>query len=368
MPISVFLSTVSDEFRAYRDQLDDDLTRQNVAAKVQEGFKEVGYDTLDKLDTYIANCDAVVHLIGDMCGAAAAEAEQRALLAKYPRLPERFPPLGQALERGVTVTYTQWEAWLALYHGKRLRIAKAHKDAPRGPNYKPTDTSRTAQEAHLARLREAKQYPFEFTSPDDLAKQVLASDILDLLAEDRAAQAGASRQEGKIDEILRRLSQSASVPLDTLRAILASMGEAAESYDGAEIERKLTAKASEFRDLSDRLNRLSNADPVVARLRGRRERTGAWRVRRSGSASRRSRGARSVRPRGYRGARAGETAIRRRQPGATGGRRPSADQCGRLSRSRRPLWRGRPHRRSGRRREGSRIPPLAGGRAFQAWR
>ena len=36
MPISVFLSTVTDEFRAYRDQLRADLTRHNVAVKVQE--------------------------------------------------------------------------------------------------------------------------------------------------------------------------------------------------------------------------------------------------------------------------------------------------------------------------------------------
>ena len=229
MAISVFLSTVTDEFRAYRDQLVHDLTRQNVAVKVQEDFKEVGDDTLDKLDTYIAECDAVVHLVGDMCGTGAADAPQRALFRKYFDLADKLPPLAEALRCGVAVSYTQWEAWLALYHGKQLRIATAHKDAPRGPNYKPTDASKAAQEAHLARLREAKRYPFEFKSLDDLAKQVLASGILDLLAEDKAAQASVPRQEAKIDEILRRLSQSESVPLDTLRAILASMGEAADS-------------------------------------------------------------------------------------------------------------------------------------------
>jgi hypothetical protein len=39
MSIRVFLSTVSDEFRAYRDQLRSDLTRHNVEVKVQEDFK-----------------------------------------------------------------------------------------------------------------------------------------------------------------------------------------------------------------------------------------------------------------------------------------------------------------------------------------
>ena len=47
MPISVFLSTVSDEFLAYRKQLNGDLTRHNVAVKVQEDFKDLGGDTLE---------------------------------------------------------------------------------------------------------------------------------------------------------------------------------------------------------------------------------------------------------------------------------------------------------------------------------
>jgi hypothetical protein len=39
--IRVFLSAVSDEFRAYRDLLGSDLTRQNVEVKVQEDFKDL---------------------------------------------------------------------------------------------------------------------------------------------------------------------------------------------------------------------------------------------------------------------------------------------------------------------------------------
>ena len=89
MAISVFLSTVTDEFRAYRDQLVHDLTRHNVAVKVQEDFKDLGGDTLDKLDVYIAHCDAVVHLVGDMCGAAADATQQQALIAKYSRPAEQ---------------------------------------------------------------------------------------------------------------------------------------------------------------------------------------------------------------------------------------------------------------------------------------
>jgi hypothetical protein len=54
MPVCIFISAVSDEFRDYRDQLRADLTRHNVEVKVQEDFKNLGGGTLEKLDTYIA--------------------------------------------------------------------------------------------------------------------------------------------------------------------------------------------------------------------------------------------------------------------------------------------------------------------------
>src|SRR6476660_4284466 len=125
MSVKIFLSTVSDEFRAYRDALRTDLTRHNVEVKVQEDFKDLGGDTLDKLDVYIAQCDAVVHLIGSMTGSAPEELALRALRKKYPDLADKLPPLGEALQSSVSVSYTQWEAWLALYHDKRLFIAEA---------------------------------------------------------------------------------------------------------------------------------------------------------------------------------------------------------------------------------------------------
>src|SRR5215213_1428785 len=116
MPVRIFLSTVSAEFRAYRDQLRSDLTRHNVEVKVQEDFKDYGGVTLDKLDLYIASCGAVVHLVGDMTGADAGSASVQEIRAKYPDLTDKLPPLREALDQGISISYTQWEAWLALYH------------------------------------------------------------------------------------------------------------------------------------------------------------------------------------------------------------------------------------------------------------
>ena len=219
MPIVVFLSTVSDEFRAYRDQLSGDLTRHNVAVKVQEDFKDLGGDTLDKLDVYIAYCDAVVHLVGDMCGAAAGEREQRALMAKRRDLTEKLPPLGQALEDGACLPYTQWEAWLALYHGKPLMIAKANAAAPRGPKYAPSDDTCAAQAAHLERLKGYHRYSCVFANPDDLAKHIAYSAILDLLVGDYAEKYVRQRDvaEGFIKEMAERVAGDAALDLDGMK-------------------------------------------------------------------------------------------------------------------------------------------------------
>ena len=193
MSVKIFLSSVSDEFRAYRDQLRSDLTRHNVEVKVQEDFKDLGGDTLDKLDVYIAHCDGVVHLAGEMAGSVPVEHALGALRAKYPDLADKLPPLVEALTNGVEVSYTQWEAWLALYHEKLLVIAKAADSAERDPKNMPTDASRAAQTAHLACLERMGRYAgCTFTSPDNLAKSVLSSAILDLLVENVIVQRSGS--------------------------------------------------------------------------------------------------------------------------------------------------------------------------------
>lgn len=217
MSIAVFLSTVTDEFRPYRDQLRGDLTRHNVAVKVQEDFKGLGADTLAKLDTYIAHCDAVVHLVGDMTGSAPSDAEQQAWLAAHQDAATRLPPLAEALRQGAAISYTQWEAWLALYHGKLLLTAKAEPQAPRDPRHKPTDESRAAQAAHLGRLEAVKRYPdCTFANDAELAKHIAYTAILDLLVRDYARQLAEERDvaQGFIGEMAGRVSADTTLDLD----------------------------------------------------------------------------------------------------------------------------------------------------------
>jgi tetratricopeptide (TPR) repeat protein len=209
MSVKIFLSAVSDEFRGHRDQLHSDLTRHNVEVKVQEDFKDLGGETLYELDVYISHCDAVVHLIGDMTGDSPGELGLSALRQKYPDLTDKLPPLGEALRSSGGVSYTHWEAWLAIYHGTLLFIAKAVETAARGPKYLPTGGSRAAQALHLARLEAIERFAgCTFSSADDLAKSILGGTILDLLVKAYAEESARARDvaEGFIHEMAKKVA------------------------------------------------------------------------------------------------------------------------------------------------------------------
>lgn len=190
--VTVFLSTVTDEFEpkdkangvAYRSRLSQICERPNVSVKIQEDFIAGSGPTLDKLDNYILASDAVVHLVGSMTGAMAHPAAVASLLKRYPDLADRLPALRSTVESGSPeLSYTQWEAYLAILHGKELVIAKPSDSAPRGKTIPPDDPQRESQKAHLARLKTFGLYPeITFNDVNDLAAQVAYSALFDLVA------------------------------------------------------------------------------------------------------------------------------------------------------------------------------------------
>ena len=181
--VQLFLSTVSDEFLSYRERLRRLLTRPDVEVKVQEDFIVTGDETLEKLDRYIQGCDGVIHLVGDMTGAMAKPPSVAAIARRYPELGSRYP-LAEFLQRdGPSLSYTQWEAWLALWHGKKLFIATPSDGAPREKKYRCEPEQQDLQRSHLARLRGVARYPDpkSFKGDDHLAAEVLRSFVVDLL-------------------------------------------------------------------------------------------------------------------------------------------------------------------------------------------
>src|SRR4051794_4725733 len=121
--ITIFISCVSNEFGPYRDALRRDLSRPNLATKIQEDFIAYGSAMLEKLDEYIRQCEAVIHICGDMTGSLANDISLNYIKDTYKDFGTRFPELVPVLEGSEQLSYTQLEAWLAVYHNKRLVIA-----------------------------------------------------------------------------------------------------------------------------------------------------------------------------------------------------------------------------------------------------
>ncbi|MBS0242665.1 MAG: NACHT domain-containing protein, partial [Proteobacteria bacterium] len=177
-PPIIFLSAVSDEFRSYRAQLKGDLERAaQVPSIIQEYFDAVGQGTLGGLDARIRRCSAVVHLIGDMAGHFPPPNAVRELAARNPTLTMLLGlDIDALLEPANAISYTQWEAYLAILHGKQLFIAEAARDAKREPDsYRRDPALLASQQAHRERLRRLmdRWHELIFDGPDDIASKLL---------------------------------------------------------------------------------------------------------------------------------------------------------------------------------------------------
>lgn len=134
--VQLLLSCVSAEFSSYCEALRHALTRPNVEVNVQEDFIVSGTPTLEKLDDYIQRYDWEIHLVGDKAGSMAKPESLAAMRDRYLDLASRLPTVAASLAPGgPPLSYTQWEAWLALLHRRKLFIADP---APRLSAMRPT--------------------------------------------------------------------------------------------------------------------------------------------------------------------------------------------------------------------------------------
>jgi hypothetical protein len=197
--VQLFLSAVSAEFLSYRKRLRHSLTRPNVEVKVQEDFIVTGNETLEMLDTYIQCCDGVIHLVGDMTGAMAKPQSAASIALRYPKLASHYPQIAEFLQpQGFSLSYTQWEAWLALWHRKNLFIATPQRDAPRDEKCQWDPAQQALQQDHLNRLRSAGRHSATaFRGEDHLGMEVHRSFVQDLMV------------RAELDTIDRRLSYPA---------------------------------------------------------------------------------------------------------------------------------------------------------------
>lgn len=178
-----FISAVTHEFGSFRTAVRDALDRGGVRIEVQEHFLAFGDRTLLELDNYIQCCDAVIQLSGHMTGAMASAANRRAILDRYRDLPDRLSLSQETIE---SLSYTQWEAWLAVYHGKRLYIAPARANTR--VDQQRTDPQQIEQQArqqsqHIQALRTRGYHPSDklaFSNQHELVIALLRA-LQDLL-------------------------------------------------------------------------------------------------------------------------------------------------------------------------------------------
>ena len=181
----VFISCVSDEFEkptaAYpglRSRLRDCLDRADCEVEVQETFRQEGaIDTVLKLANYIRGCAAVIHLVGEIAGAPADAKAVQEFLKTEPNFLQASPELRNDLGDFSGVTYTQWEAFLALHYGIPLFIYS-------------TEQAEKGQQVHLGRLHKARKHPGDkrIKEPADLFWQLVGDLRLILPAFGQAVQ------------------------------------------------------------------------------------------------------------------------------------------------------------------------------------
>lgn len=108
-PFRIFISAVSSEFATARAALASDLRARGLEVKFQEDFRqEAGTETtLQKLERYIRDCDAVVALMGSRSGSLPP--------------PAAAAPFASMLLSGIAeASYTQWEILFARHYQRRL--------------------------------------------------------------------------------------------------------------------------------------------------------------------------------------------------------------------------------------------------------
>jgi tetratricopeptide (TPR) repeat protein len=179
------ISAVSNEFGSYRPELKHYLDHHNVTVKIQEDFPTDDIATLEQLATYVASCDAVVHLIGRQTGYTINNKSIEWLQRTYPTLATDIPDLNEVLDGTYAASYTQWEAYLARLMGKKLFIFEGapsvlpDKQAP--THEKPVQS----QSQHLKRLRAMNLYVAKtpFRSVEHLVAELSHSSIVKLLVE-----------------------------------------------------------------------------------------------------------------------------------------------------------------------------------------
>ena len=132
--------------------------------KVQEDFKELGGDTLDKLDAYIAALRRGRASRRRTCAALTADrAQQRRCWPNIPTSRETVAARRSAQERRRGILHAV--GGVARPLSRKPLMLPRRTAAPRGPNYAPSEAQARRASEHLARLKAFHRYPVRVREP-----------------------------------------------------------------------------------------------------------------------------------------------------------------------------------------------------------
>ncbi len=169
----VFLSAATDDYGDFRLALAQSIRESGVDVEYQETLPQTGADTIEKLATKIETCGLVVHIVGHKLGAVAdaTAVEDFWRTTLQDRFLANLPKVREALGDFTTLTYTQWEAFLAFHLGITVLVYSPN-DAfdSEGKQILPNFEQKT----HLDRLILNRRRPSPFIDQTQLMGKIHA--------------------------------------------------------------------------------------------------------------------------------------------------------------------------------------------------
>lgn len=161
----VFISCVSAEFQnsgarfeGLRSKLSSSIMRTRSKPLVQEAFPNESTRTLTKLRDFIDSCVLVIHLVGDLVGDVPRKGDIPELIGNDPNLKTWLANSAWRDAEIASLSYTQWEAVLAVYLEKDMIVYQFGMDG---------------QEDHVARLIKSGLHPDATQDAEDLFSKLV---------------------------------------------------------------------------------------------------------------------------------------------------------------------------------------------------
>lgn len=154
----IFLSAANVEFGELRKMLAAVLLRSGINVEHQDIFPQTGSDIVRKLGDLIKDCQLLVHIVGHNSGSVANPAAVTDLLDEIPPgdFLTKLTQLRSELGDLSGITYTQWEAFLALHLGVPVLLYAPCDACDQGTETLKGDFP---QKQHLDRLFLARKRP-----------------------------------------------------------------------------------------------------------------------------------------------------------------------------------------------------------------